>query len=267
MFRKSCIVFAVCLSASVPAHAEQPFSFLSGEWLVTVKGNIVASPSYPGASSHSVLPYPSLSVRRAGSPQSFSAPDDSISFALYDSGWLKAGPAGKFIGARRASDHSQLAGLRDVDWTIEAGGFVEFWPTEKLRTRIELRYGFNGHRGVVADVGADWVERVGAWTISGGPRLKLASDRFASSYYSISPLEAALNGRVTPFNAQGGLVSAGLATAISYNWNEQWRTTLHGRWDRLTGDAGKSPVPTQLGSLNQFTLGATIAYTFSVRIP
>lgn len=266
MFGKSCIALCVLLPVSVPALAAEPFSFLSGEWLVTVKGNLVASPSYPGASTLSALPYPSLSVRRAGTPESFSAPDDSISFALYDAGWLKAGPAGKFIGARRASDHPGLTGLRDVDWTIEAGGFVEYWPTEKLRTRVELRYGFHGHRGLVADAGADWVERIGAWTLSGGPRLKLASDRFASSYYTVTPAEAALNGRVTPYDAKGGLVSAGLAAAVSYNWTEQWRTTLHGRWDRLTGDAGRSPIPQQLGSRNQFTFGATIAYTFPVRM-
>jgi outer membrane scaffolding protein for murein synthesis (MipA/OmpV family) len=271
LFRKSvaqsCAAIGVLASLTLPAAAQQPFTFLSGDWLVTVKGNVVASPSYPGASEMSVLPYPSLSLRRAGTPESFSAPDDTISFALYDAGWLKAGPAGRFVGARRAKDHRELVGLRDIDWTIEAGAFAEFWPTEKLRTRAELRYGFHGHRGVVADFGADWVERFGAWTISGGPRLRVGSDRYMASYFSVSPAEALINTRVTPFDAKGGLASAGLAAAITYKWSEQWRTTLHGRWDRLTGDAGRSPIPTQLGSRNQFTVGATLAYTFSMRIP
>lgn len=250
---------------SCSAQAQEPFSFLSGEWLITVKGNIVASPRWPGSSDLSVLPYPSLSIRRAGTPLTFGAPDDAISFALYDTGWLKAGPAAKFIGARKAGDHRALVGLRDVDWTLQAGGFLEFWPTEKLRTRLELFYGFHGHRGVVADAGMDWVERFGSWTISGGPRLKLASNRFADSYFSVTAPEAALNGRVTPFDARGGLMSAGLAGAVSYDWSPQWRTTLHARWDRLTGDAGNSPIPSVLGSRNQFTVGATVAYTFPYR--
>lgn len=264
VLRNSVAAGVMAAMLSVPAQAQEAFSFLSGEWLVTVKGNITASPSWPGSSDLSVLPYPSLSIRRAGTPQSFGAPDDAISFALYDIGWLKAGPAAKFLGARRAADHRELTGMRDVDWTLEAGGFLEFWPIEKLRTRLELRYGFLGHRGVVGDAGADWVERFGAWTLSGGPRLKLASNRFADSYFSVTAAEAALNGRVTAFDAKGGLVSAGLAGAVSYDWTPQWRTTVHARWDRLTGDAGKSPIPTQLGSRNQFTLGATVAYTFPV---
>lgn len=278
MWRKSCLarglarglagsLAALLMPGAGPAGAAEPFSFLSGEWLVTVKGNLVASPSYPGASSLSVLPYPSMSLRRAGTPQSFSAPDDTISFALYDIGWLKAGPAGRFVGARKPADHAELRGLRNVDWTIEAGLFAEFWAHEKLRTRAELRYGFHGHRGVVADFGADWVERMGGWTISGGPRLRLGSSRFASAYFSVSPAESLANGFVAPYAAKGGLVSAGLAAAVSYDWTQQWRTTLHGRWDRLSGDAGRSPVPDRLGSRNQFTVGATVAYTFPVRLP
>lgn len=267
MFHKSCAAMASLICLSSPAFAGDAFSFLSGDWLVTVKGNLVSSPSYPGASSNVLTPYPSLSVRRANTPAAFSAPDDTISFALYDAGWLKAGPAGRFIGARRAANRAELTGLSSVDWTLEAGGFVEYWATPKLRARAELRYGFHGHRGLVFDAGADWVERVGAFTLSGGPRLRIGSDRFMQSYFSVTPAEAALNGRVTPFRAEAGLASAGLAAAVSYDWTDRWRTTVHGRWDRLTGDAGKSPIPRQLGSRDQFTVGATLAYTFSLTIP
>jgi outer membrane scaffolding protein for murein synthesis (MipA/OmpV family) len=250
------------LSAQV--QAQEAMSFLNGDWLVTVRGNIRAAPSYPGASSTSVLGFPSLSFRRAGTPVSFSAPDDNIGFALYDIGWLKAGPAARFVGARNRKDHPQLVGLRNVDWTLEAGGFLELWPIEKIRTRLDVRYGFHGHRGVVADFGADWVERFAQWTVSGGPRLRLASSKYMNAYFSATPAEAAINGRITPFNAGGSFVSAGLATAVSYDWSSQWRTTVHGKWDRLGGDAGQSPIVSQLGSRNQFTVGATLAYTFPV---
>jgi outer membrane scaffolding protein for murein synthesis (MipA/OmpV family) len=263
---KSYAAIAAGLLVSSPASAEQIFSFLSGEWLVTARGNLVASPSYPGSSSLSVLPFPSLSVRRAGAPETFSPPDDTISFALYDVGWLKAGPAGRFIGARNSRDHTELTGLRNVDWTAEAGGFLEYWPVEKIRTRVELRYGFHGHRGIVTDASADWVERMGAWTISAGPRLRFGSARYVTSYFGVTPEEAAANRRVSAFDAKGGLASAGLAAALSYKWNEQWSTTLHGRLDRLTGDAARSPISSQLGSRNQFTVGANIAYTFPVTL-
>jgi outer membrane scaffolding protein for murein synthesis (MipA/OmpV family) len=263
---KSCAALAAGLLVSSPASAEEFLSFLSGEWLVTAKANLVASPAYPGSSRLSVLPFPSLSVRRSGSPETFSSPDDTISFALYDIGWLKAGPAGRFLGARDSKDHAELTGLRKVDWTAEAGGFVEYWPVEKIRTRLEVRYGFHGHRGIVTDAGVDWVERKGAWTISAGPRLRFGSARFMSSYFGVTVDEAAANRRIRDFDAKGGLASAGLAAAVSYKWNEQWSTALHGRLDRLTGDAARSPITSQLGSRNQFTVGANIAYTFPVTV-
>ena len=51
--------------------------------------------------------------------------------------------------------------------------FVEYWPVEFLRARAEMRRGFNGHEGFVADFGLDLVQSFGALTVSVGPRLAL----------------------------------------------------------------------------------------------
>ena len=57
-----------------------------------------------------------------------------------------------------------------------------------------------GHEGIVANLGLDWVERFGAFTFSIGPRLALGDSDFTSEYFGVTPVEAALNGRVSPFS-------------------------------------------------------------------
>ena len=229
-------------------------------WTVTLKGNALTQPSYPGAKDNGFVFYPGGSLRKAGTPATFSTPDEGIGFALYDAGWLKAGPVGTFVGARRAKDHKALTGLHDVDWTVEAGAFVELWPMEKLRMRAELRHGFHGHHGIVAEFGADWVEKYGAWTFSAGPRLALASDKFMKKYFTVDAPSAVLTG-LPAFNAKGGLKSVGVTVAAKYDWTKNFSTTLWGRYDRLSGDAGASPVVKTLGSPNQFTIGVIAAWS------
>jgi len=58
---------------------------LSDGWIVTLKGRAYTYPSYPGASSQSPgAAGPELSSGRFGG-RPFAAPDDNLSFALYDS--------------------------------------------------------------------------------------------------------------------------------------------------------------------------------------
>ena len=267
MRHASILLLSSLVLASTPLAARAGDAVDPDAWLVTVRGKLIGSPLYPGARDLGVLAYPTLGIRRPGTPASFVSPDDNVSLALFDNGWLKAGPVGKFISARTASDYPELRGFRKVNWSLEAGGFVELWPTEHLRTRLEVRHGLNGYSGVVADLGADWVQPAGRWTFSGGPRLTLAGDHFMNTYFTVTPDAAALNGRVSAFRAQGGLEAAGVTGAVTYQWTPAWATTAFVRYDRLIGDAGRSPLATTLGSRDQVTLGAILAYTFSTKPP
>jgi outer membrane protein len=253
-----------CIASGASALAQTTSAAPDSDpWVVTLGGNAVAAPAYPGARSFGFLAYPSLSFRRASSEQSFSAPDDNISFTLYNTGTFRAGPSGKLVGSRRAADHRELAGLRDVDWAIEAGGFVEFWPMQKLRTRLELRHGLRGHEGVVGDLGADYVETFNAWTASIGPRASFGSSTYARAYFSVSPAEAAASGRVAPYGASDGITSVGATAALSYTFSPELRATGYVRHDHLTGAAGKSPIVRVLGMNEQSTYGLKLFYSFS----
>ena len=165
--------------------------------------------------------------------------------------------------ARSLSDDAALIGLRDIPWSIEGGVFIEYWPIiDHLRTRAELRQGFNGRQGFVADLAADWVEKFGHMTLSGGPRLSLADGTYMDTNFGITPAEAIANGGVPAFNPTAGLKSVGIGAALKYDWSDTWATTGFVKYDRLVDDAARSPIVQVLGDKDQFTLGAEVTYSF-----
>lgn len=250
---------ALALLLASPAFAaDAP----SQGWTITLKANGGISPAWEGSKDLSPYLLPGLSVRRAGSAVNFAAPDDSPGFALFDENWMRAGVVGKLKGRRSSGDHSELRGVHDIDWTIEAGLFAEFWPIEKLRARIEARHGFLGHRGNLVDLSMDWVERRGPWTVSFGPRLSLADTRHMDKLFGVSLYDSLMSGRLPAYRAEGGAKSLGLAGAVSYEWSKAWTTTVYARYNRLVGSASESPLVATAGSRNQFTLGAIVAYSF-----
>ncbi len=255
-------------SALLPARAADPVfatpAVLPSGWIVTVKGNLKVGPSYPGSDDLSFFGYPSLSFRRAGTPERFSAPDDGLSFSFLEDSAVRVGVVGRFQGGRYLEDNRELFGLKKIDWAVEPGLFLEYWPVEFLRARAEIRRGFNGHEGFVADLGLDVVQRFGAVTLSAGPRLSLGDDTFTRTYFGVTPLEAALNGQVAAYKPSGGITSVGATAAASYDWSEQWSTTAYVTYERLVGDAADSPIVERFGSENQVGLGLSVSYSFGV---
>lgn len=232
-------------------------------WIVTVRANAGFSPNYDGSKDLSPYLLPGLGMRRPDSPVAFGAPDESPGFALYDNGFVKAGLSGRLRGPRQQSLYPELHGVHDIDWTIEGGAFAEFWTLQKLRARVELRHGFWGHHGDVADFYLDWVERHGPWTLSIGPRFSLADQPYMNKFFGVSAYEALANGGLYPFTPSGGgAKSAGLTGSVTYQWSGAWSTSAYAKYNRLLGDAATAPVTTTLGSRNQFTIGLSVAYSF-----
>jgi outer membrane scaffolding protein for murein synthesis (MipA/OmpV family) len=231
-------------------------------YIVTITGDVQAGPRFPGSDSMSVFFYPGLDWRRVGEPERFKAPDDGISFTLYETPGFSFGPTARLVGSRNPKDDRDFIGLHKIDYTIEGGAFLEVWPLDFLRVRGEIRQGFNGHEGVVGNLGLDYVQRYGAFTFSIGPRFAFGSSDYTREYFGITPIEAALNGRVSSFRPDGGLTSVGGLASLRYKWSEQWATTVYGGYDRLVEDAGRSPVTRVLGSRDQYIVGASLSYSF-----
>jgi outer membrane scaffolding protein for murein synthesis (MipA/OmpV family) len=133
--------------------------------------------------------------------------------------------------------------------------------------RAELRQGIDGHEGFVAAFYADAYDRLGPFRISLGPRINFGDNTYANAYFSVTPFEALLNGRLYPFTATGGFTSAGGMATIRYDVNEKVSVSVYGGGQRLLGSVGSSPIPRLLGDRNQFTAGLALSYSFIVQDP
>lgn len=236
----------------------------ASSWIVTVGGTVQYGPRYEGARSRGVSGAPSFSWRRVGEPEKFSAPDDAFDLALLSFGRFEAGLAGSYRGARSAHAIPELKGLRSRDWALEVGGFAEYWVlADMLRARLEVKRGVRGHVGFTADLGADVVQRFGAWTFSAGPRLALGDARFMQTYYGVSAAEAA-GGRVPVYSPRRGARYVGAIASLSYKTNSNWRVSSFIRYDRMLGPALRSPLVADLGHRNQFTVGLGLERSFQL---
>ncbi len=196
---------------------------------------------------------------RGDDPFAFEAPDESFGFTLLNSNGFAAGPSLGFEGKRRRRD---AGGLPGVDSTFEVGGFVQFQLAEAVRLRGEVRQGIGGHKGLVADISADYVVRdADKWLVSIGPRVTLANNKYHDRYFSAAPLDAIAAG-IRAYNADGGLQSAGATLGGLYQLTPQWGVQGYARYDRLVADPADSPVVRAFGSRNQYSFGVAATYTF-----
>lgn len=247
------------------AAAQQAASVKDEGWLLSLRANIALGPAWPGSDKMSFIGYPSASLRRAGTANQFTSPDDGIGLALIDNGVLRVGPVARFVGGRYASQDARLEGLRKIKWGGEFGAFAEFWPVQDvLRARIEVRQGVRAHDGLVADLGLDAVYRVGNNTLSLGPRMGVGSKGYVDRFYGVTQAEAMANGLVTAYAPDGGVTSVGALAAVNTAWSPAWSTSVYAGYKRLTGDAAQSPITRGLGSPNQYSFGATATYSFSL---
>jgi outer membrane protein len=239
---------------------------VSGIWTVMVGVGGEYKPDFEGANRSMLSPVPIFAIHRAGSAEPFRGPRDGASIALIDFGDLRAGPVGKFVASRKANNYTELNGLGDVSAAVELGGFLEYFPVDWFRTRVETRQGFGGHHGVVADFSADAiVPIIQGVTFSAGPRFTWESTKATAPYFGIDAAQAMATG-LPVFNARGGAHSAGAGAQLSYRFNPQWEVHSYVEYERLLGDAAASPLVTLRGSPNQTTVGMGASYSFDVKI-
>jgi outer membrane protein len=53
---------------------------------------------------------------------------------------------------------------------------------------------------------------------------------------------------------------------VKYRIDPQWEVHSYVEYDRLLGDAAKSPIVTARGSVNQTTVGIGASYAFDVKV-
>jgi MipA family protein len=251
---------AVAALAATPAIAQQ--GWFSGDWSLTVGAALITAPNYEGDDSFKIYGQPLVSFGRQGTERRFSSRNDGISIGVIDTGDFRFGPTGKLIFGRDEGASNDLIGLDEVRFGGEAGVFAEFYPTDWLRLRGDVRRGIRSHDGIVADLSADaFMNVTPVIQLSAGPRLSYASSGYFDAFYGVSPTESAASG-LAVYAPGSGFRSAGVGAAVKWDITDTIETSLFGEYSRLLGPAADSSLVRERGDVNQFLIGVTATYRF-----
>lgn len=198
-----------------------------------------------------------LGLGPESAPEYFGADDNEIgatgSFSLHQ---LELGPISRgggdglglqfkpsigFVSERSADDYDELDGLDDVDFSFEIGGGLSF-TAPGYEVFANVRQGVSGHNAVVAEIGGDLFYRPSdELTFSMGPRVIWGSDDYAQTYFGVTAGESAASS-FDAFDADAGIVSAGVEAKAEYQFNDDWGLTGKVSYDQLRDDAADSPI-------------------------
>ena len=219
-------------------------------------------PQFIGSDKTDFAPLVHVNIAHGTDEFSFGSPDDSPGIALISKGGFSFGPVGNIQARRENSDVGAHVG--SVPRTFEAGAFAQYLAGDSFRIRAELRKGVNGHQGLVGYLGADKIWRNGdKYVFSIGPRVLFSDARYERTYFGVTP-EASLATGLPVDRPGAGVHAVALTSGMSYQLSNRWGLFGYGRFARLIGDAGKSPIVREFGSRNQLSGGIGLDYTFTI---
>ncbi|PZN92066.1 MAG: MipA/OmpV family protein [Alphaproteobacteria bacterium] len=247
-------------------------------WTLGVGFAPLYAPAWQGSRDQALSIFPDLRLNYRDAV--FASIPDGLGWnAVNRDGW-KLGPLAKLRFGRQESNGGSpflvaggseaLRGMGDVGVAGEVGGFAQYsFAGRKARVRAEVRQGFGGHDGVIADVLLGWNDRFGAptspWLWSTSVRATFAGRDYVQTYFGVTPGQAAATG-LDAFAAGGGLVSTGLNASLTKPLGSAGRggaITLFGGYDRLADAAADSSLIRDRGRRDQFSVGLSYGYRFS----
>ncbi|WP_374333360.1 MipA/OmpV family protein [Aestuariivirga sp.] len=242
------------LALGSPASAQ---SVETHQYVLDLGGGVMAQPRYPGSDETIFVPYPLIAASRFFVPGYGQVDEEG------NTRGLTIYPSFNYIAKRNSADSNELEGLKDVDWALEAGIGISY-RYDWIRGFAEVRQGFNGYSGQVAQLGIDVIASPSEdLELRFGPRAGWGSQNYMDTYFGISAKEAADSPLYdASYKADAGFDTVGLAGSASYDLTENWKLHALVGWDRLIGDAGNSPIVKE-GSQNQYYAGTGLTYRFA----
>lgn len=251
------LIVAALLASSAPAYAQD------GQGTrVRIGLGAQTRPAALGADRREWAPLFDFALKRTPGHFDFGAPDDNLDIALYSRDGFSVGPVANYQSGRRNRDFGERVGK--VPNTIEAGVFAQYQLNEMFRLRGEVRHGIGGHNGLVASAGADVFWRDGdRYVISAGPRVNFSSSRYQREFFGVTAERSLITG-LDEYDPDGGIHSIGAATGVNMQLTGPVGLFGFARYERLVGDAGRSPIVREIGSRSQVSAGLGLTYTFNL---
>ncbi|WP_148716099.1 MipA/OmpV family protein [Chitinolyticbacter meiyuanensis] len=193
-------------------------------------------------------------------------------YAQYNLGQLQGwqwGPALSLRLGRENVDDEVVARIHEIDTTLEAGGFVgyEYLNRDGYPWRARAGVAVLTNAGVVyggaraTATGTLWLPVSPRVMVGGGLGASWVSADFNRTYYGVTDADAAASG-LPGYTPGGGLQQwygwLGMIVQLTPSWYGGAMAFLQ----RLSGDAGASPIVTERGDRDQWTYGVGLGYAW-----
>ena len=188
---------------------------------------------------------------------------------LLDSPYWEFGPMLAYRVGRKDVDDPVVNTLPPIDGGVEAGLFAGAHYVNTQGVPWRVRAGVSVLTGVgggatgtnVTPYASFWMPLGSTVFVGVGAGFTWASSGFMQQRFGVAPADAAVSG-LPAFTAGSGVRQFYAWPAIVWRFSPQWFLAGGAFYQRLTGDAADSPIVSQRGDRNQWTVGGGIAYSW-----
>lgn len=249
-----------------PWQQSQPLTPPS-PWSAHIAVGGVMKPEFPGAKDSEFLPFGF--GRLAYGDYYIEVVGPSARINVIPGGVVEAGPLVGYDGGRDNGVKNRVVKLLpEVDSTVEFGGFAKLnfkqviTRLDSLSFGVEFAKASEGHEGYTVDLKASYgLQLSRAFHLSVDANVQFADKKYTNAYFGVTPVGAAATGLPT-YTASAGVEKAGVGLNARYMFSPNWGITGRVAYDRLLGDAAKSPIVKSVGSENQLTGAVGVLYRF-----
>lgn len=205
-------------------------------------------PTYPGSDEAETTPWLIWRNLRIG--------DDAAG-----AGGFSISPSFGTVGAREAAGDPDLTGLTDIDRAYELGLRASY-GAGPVTAYGAVRKGFDGHEGLVGEVGAkyrtDLSDRIILWS---GVEFGYGDADYNSTYFGVTPAESTASGYAA-YAPGGGFNRAAISFEARYALTDSTALLGEVQYGKLIGDSADSPIvqdeyqpSLKLGIVRNFSFG------------
>ena len=192
--------------------------------------------------------------------------NDGADLALFGFSGFSFGPSVRLVGDRDETDNDALAGLGDIDYTFEVGGFAATTFVDRFLVRAKIRKGVvGGHDGLIVDAaGTALLFRYGRVSTSVSAQASWIGERYADTYFSVTPAQSVSSG-LPVYDAGRGVRDIGGSFNAYINVGKRWSLNPYVSYRYIFPEFADTPFIRLYGDQNQYVAGFHLMREFSLK--
>lgn len=247
------------ISANIQSVSDLVFEDLQH---VTVGLGPKFAPDYMGSDDYEFRPDLSFNVRFGNR---FSASTQGVEFTLFGIQRITFGPTLRLSGRRSPDANPAVEGLGTIKRSPELGVFAKaVWPRQ-LSLRLGARQGIaRGHEGLLVEMeGSAQVYRSRSGEVTGyvGASTTWAGSPYTRSFFGINE-EQSVDSGLPVYDPGSSMRDVSLSATLRWVLSPHWSFNGTAGYRRLLDDVADSPIVSDYGSADQFSIGFILARTF-----